>query len=51
MLTIPPALLYQLPPLHVFGLPYPDNPLLVGLHNLSDFVIGVSYVAISATLA
>jgi len=40
-----------LPPPHVFGLPYPDSPWLVGLHNLSDFVIGVSYVAISATLA
>ncbi len=51
MWTIPHALLYHLPPLHVFGLPYPDSPWLVGLHNLSDFVIGVSYVAISATLA
>ncbi len=44
-------LLSLLPPLHVFGLPYPDNPWPIGLHNLSDFVIGISYVTISATLA
>ncbi len=44
-------LLSLLSPLHVFGLPYPDNPLLIGLHNISDVVIGIAYVTIAATIA